>query len=71
MDWKRFYAPMHEEMRKEQIWPTMIASLGVAPAVYFAREAGSFWVCLGVILLWSIIVYLFYLVYLYNRNRII
>ncbi len=37
MDWKKFWAPVHEEMRKEQIWFNIIGALGILPAGYIAK----------------------------------
>ena len=65
MDWKKFWAPMREEMRKEQIWPTTIASLGIIPIGIFAKEIPSIWVGWCLLLIWFVFVYFFYFVYLY------
>ena len=47
MDWKKFWAPMRQEMRKDQMWPTIIASFGIIPSNYFAKEIPSIWVSWG------------------------
>ena len=68
MDWKKFWAPMRQEMRKDQIWPAIIASFGIFPINHFAKEIPSIWVSWGVLLIWFGIVYFFYLVYLYFKK---
>jgi len=69
MDWKRFCAPLHEEMKKEQIWPCIIATLGVSLTMgFYGKEVDSYWMYMGLILLWSVVSYFFYLVYLYNKS---
>ena len=68
MDWNKFWAPMRQEMKKEQIIPVIISALGIFPCVYFAKEIGSFWACVGLLLIWFIVVYFLYLIYLYNKN---
>ena len=55
-------------MRKDQIWPTIIASFGIIPSNYFAKEIPSIWVSWGFLLIWFGIVYFFYLVYLYFKK---
>ena len=59
---------MRQEMRKDQIWPTIIASFGIIPSNYFAKEIPSIWVSWGLLLIWFGIVYFFYLVYLYFKK---
>ena len=59
---------MRQEMRKDQIWPTIIASFGIIPSNYFAKEIPSIWVSWGLLLIWFGIVYFFYLIYLYFKK---
>ena len=59
---------MRQEMRKDQIWPAIIASFGIIPSNYFAKEIPSIWVSWGFLLIWFGIVYFFYLVYLYFKK---
>ncbi len=59
---------MRQEMRKDQIWPTIIASFGIIPSNYFAKEIPSIWVSWGLLLIWFGIVYFFYLVYIYFKK---
>ena len=59
---------MRQEMRKDQIWPTIIASFGIIPSNYFAKEIPSIWVSWGFLLIWFGIVYFFYLIYLYFKK---
>jgi len=59
---------MRQEMRKDQIWPAIIASFGIIPSNYFAKEIPSIWVSWGLLLIWFGIVYFFYLVYLYFKK---
>ncbi len=56
MDWNKFWAPMRQEMRKEQIIPIIISSLGIFPINYFAKEIGSIWIVWGLLLIWFIVV---------------
>ena len=59
---------MRQEMRKDQMWPAIIASFGIIPSNYFAKEIPSIWVSWGLLLIWFGIVYFFYLVYLYFKK---
>ena len=69
MDWNKFWAPMRQEMKREQKWPNLISALGIFPAVLYARESGnSVWAACGLALAWYCIVYFFYLIYLYNKE---
>ena len=68
MDWKKFWAPMRQEMRKDQMLPAIIASFGIFPINHFAKEIPSIWVSWGLLLIWFGIVYFFYLLYLYFKK---
>ena len=68
MDWKKFWAPVSEEMRKEQIWVNIIGGLGILPAGYIGKMTDSFLVCMGIIVLWYILVFFLYLIYMYNKH---
>ena len=68
MDWKKFWAPVYEEMRKEQIWVNIIGALGILPAGYIGKTTDSFLVFMGIIVLWYILVFFFYLIYMYNKH---
>ena len=68
MDWKKFWAPMRQEMKKEQLLPIIISSLGIFPIIYYAKEISSIWVLWGLLIIWFVIVYFFYLIYLYNKK---
>ena len=59
---------MRQEMRKDQMWPAIIASFGIIPSNYFAKEIPSIWVSWGLLLIWFGIVYFFYLVYIYFKK---
>ena len=59
---------MRQEMRKDQMLPAIIASFGIIPSNYFAKEIPSIWVSWGLLLIWFGIVYFFYLVYLYFKK---
>ena len=59
---------MRQEMRKDQMWPAIIASFGIIPSNYFAKEIPSIWVSWGFLLIWFGIVYFFYLIYLYFKK---
>jgi hypothetical protein len=68
MDWKKFFAPMRQKMKKEQMWPIVISALGIIPCVYVVFETGSFWPGIILLLIWYAIVYFIYLIYLYNKK---
>ena len=68
MDWKKFWAPVHEEMHKEQIWVNIIGALGVLPAGYIGKMTDSFLVYMGIIVLWYFLFFFLYLIYMYNKH---
>ena len=68
MDWKKFWAPVHEEMHKEQIWVNIIGALSILPAGYIAKMTDSFLVYMGIIVLWYFLFFFLYLIYMYNKH---
>jgi len=72
MDWKKFWAPMTQEVKKEQVWSTMwpnlISALGIFPGCLLAREYLNVWWACGLCVSWYFIVYFVWLVYLYNKK---
>ena len=72
MDWKKFWAPLTQEIKKEQkwsvMWPNVISALGIFPGCIIAREYLNVWWACGLVLAWYFIVYFVWLIYLYNKK---
>ncbi len=59
-----------EPLQREYKWNpygilNIIGSLGLIPAIFAGRYYDSIWVCLGVIILWYLVVLFSYLTYRY------